>query len=69
MRVTYDRASNAVYIYLKERSQECKVAKTYLCDPIEVNGQINLDFDGNNVLIGIEVLDADKMLPEELLDI
>jgi uncharacterized protein YuzE len=28
---------------------------------------INLDFDENNILVGIEVLDASKKLPKEVL--
>jgi uncharacterized protein YuzE len=37
------------------------------CDPLEVNGQINLDFDDSGRLIGVEVLDARRLLPGELL--
>ncbi|MFF8315561.1 DUF2283 domain-containing protein [Streptomyces bobili] len=40
----------------------------YPCDPIEVNGMINLDFDADGVLIGIEVLDARSKLPRHVLD-
>lgn len=40
----------------------------YFCDPKEVNGMINLDFDGGGNLVGIEVIDASKKLPKELID-
>ncbi|WP_185011044.1 DUF2283 domain-containing protein [Crossiella cryophila] len=38
------------------------------CDPIEVDGMINLGFDGDGRLIGIEVLAATSKLPRRLLD-
>lgn len=67
MRVTYDPKADAAYIYLG--SKEAKAKKTYPCDPLEVNGMINLDFDENGILIGIEILDARAKLPKEILDI
>jgi len=41
--------------------------KTYCCDPKEINGMINLDFDKNGKLLGIEIIGADKKLPESIL--
>lgn len=67
MRVTYDRSANAAYIYLVPTIANGQIAKTYACDPIEIVGQINLDFDASGQLLGIEVLDADRLLSEELL--
>jgi uncharacterized protein YuzE len=40
----------------------------YACDPVEVGGMINLDFDEAGFLVGIEVLAASKKLPRYLLD-
>ena len=68
MRVTYDKASDAAYIYLVS-IPDGGVAKTYPCDPVEVRGMINLDFDNDGRLLGIEVLDASSRLPKELLAI
>lgn len=34
-----------------------------------MNGEINLDFDNQGKLVGIEILDADKKLPSEILEI
>jgi uncharacterized protein YuzE len=68
MRVTYDRAADAAYIYLREievggsKEQctvECKSAK----------GMIVLDIDGEGRLIGIEVIGARGGLPKELLSL
>jgi uncharacterized protein YuzE len=40
----------------------------YPCDPVEVGGMINLDFDEHGRLIGVEVLAANKKLPQFLLE-
>ena len=67
MRITYDRSTDAAYIYLVPMIDPGGVKKTYSCDPAEVNAEINLDFDGSGRLIGIEVLDASRKLPRDLL--
>ena len=74
MRATYDRTANAAYVYLTEGRQpsaatfEVRGAKMTRkgrkC--LEING-INLDFDADGVLLGIEVLGAKSRLPPELL--
>lgn len=68
MKITYDRSADAVYIYLSEKIENGGVFKTYPCDPLEVDGIINLDLDGENKLVGIEILSASKKLPPELLE-
>jgi uncharacterized protein YuzE len=68
VRITYYQSSNSAYIYFKDISPG-GVAKSYPCDPLAVNGMINLDFDAQDRLIGIEVLDARGKLPSELLEI
>jgi uncharacterized protein YuzE len=40
----------------------------YPCDPVDVGGMINLDFDGDGRLVGVEVLAASSKLPQYLLD-
>ena len=67
MKLTYDRSVDAAYIQLSRRRTAGSVTKTYPCDPLEVGGEINLDFDSEGRLIGIEILDASKRLPAELL--
>lgn len=66
MKVTYDKNADAAYIYLKDIPPG-GVKKTYSCDPSEIDGMINLDFDAEGVLVGIEVLDASKKIPKEYL--
>lgn len=54
MKIEYDKEVDALYI----RIQEKDVARTQ-----EVSDGVNLDFDGENRLIGLEVLDASKRYP------
>ncbi len=61
---TYDRQVDAAYIRLKEIAPG-GVAKTYTCDVDEVGGEINLDFDQNGRLVGIEILGAFALLPAD----
>ena len=67
MRVRYDSSVDAAYIQIADEIGLGGVASTYLCDPREVQGMINLDFDASGRLIGIEVMDASKVLPPEAL--
>lgn len=66
IKITYDKAADAAYIFLQDIGTD--VEKTYLCDPKEINGMINLDFDKNGQLVGIEVMDASKKISKELLN-
>lgn len=68
MKIIYDKKADAAYIYFTNKIEPGWVAKTYPCDSKEVNGMINLDFDFEGKLGGIEVINANKKLPKELLD-
>ncbi|GAA1331479.1 DUF2283 domain-containing protein [Saccharothrix algeriensis] len=68
VRVTYDRRANAAYIYFTDPRVHTQVARMHPCDPVEVEGMINLDFDESGFLVGVEVLDASSKLPKYLLD-
>ena len=71
LKATYDRQANAAYIYFGDPLQAGApgaAVKTYTCDPITVNGMINLDFNKEGRVIGIEILDARSRLPSYLLD-
>ncbi len=67
MKITYDPSTDAAYIYLVPKIETGGVNATYCCDPLEINGQINLDFDASGRLVGIEVLGASRKLPADLL--
>lgn len=68
VRVTYDPIVNAAYVYFTNPQLPVQSADTYPCDPIDVDGMINLDFDAEGRLIGIEILAADTKLPRHMLD-
>ena len=67
MKIRYDTYADAAYIYLVDEIKYGGAARTYPCDPLQVNGMINLDFDADGRLVGIEVLDASKKLHKEIL--
>lgn len=62
MKIEYDKDANAAYIYIVENIAVDEAVKT-----IELNDNIILDFDKNGKLLGIEVLNASKVLNKELL--
>jgi uncharacterized protein YuzE len=67
MNIQYDSKVDAAYIQIVELIEPGMVASTYLCDPAEVGGMINLDFDANGRLLGIEVIGASTLLSEKVL--
>jgi uncharacterized protein YuzE len=67
VRATYDREANAAYIYVVDKIEDGGVARTYCCDPQEVDGMINLDFDFAGRLLGIEIIPARSYLSESFL--
>ncbi|TDB82843.1 DUF2283 domain-containing protein [Actinomadura sp. KC216] len=71
LKVTYSQQADAAYIYFEDPARAGApgtAAKTYPCDPIAVDGMINLDFDKEGRVIGIEILDARSKFPSYLLD-
>jgi uncharacterized protein YuzE len=66
MRVTYDPEVDAAYIYFREIEIGGAVYTYPAKTEIETD-MINLDFDREGRLIGIEVLSASRHLPPELI--
>lgn len=54
MKITYDKKTDALYIYLIEGEQQCKT--------VRLTDEIALDFAKEEQLIGIEILDAKETL-------
>ena len=54
MKITYDPEVDAMYIYLVEGKHECRT--------VQLNDDINLDFGAAEMLVGIEILDASRVL-------
>lgn len=67
MKLRYDSSVDAAYISLLADNEASSFGFTYACDPSVVKGQIHLDFDVKGHLIGIEILQASKMLPPSIL--
>jgi uncharacterized protein YuzE len=68
MKVKYDRDVDAAYIYLVDEIPAGGVARTISVDPQTIDGMVNLDLDDQGRILGLEVLDASKLLPPELLE-
>jgi uncharacterized protein YuzE len=56
MRVTYDPAADAMYLYLTERAEGPEAARTE-----EVAPGLMLDFDSDGRVVGIEMLSGSKL--------
>lgn len=68
MDLEYTEDVDAAYLKLIDEIGAGGVAMTYPCDPNAVNGEINLDFDSEGCLVGLEVLDASRLLRSETLE-
>jgi uncharacterized protein YuzE len=68
LRVTYDPEANAAYIYFVPEIKFGGVARTVPVDGGDHPWMVNLDVDSEGRLLGIEVLDARRLLPVALLD-
>ena len=62
MKFEYDEEVDAAYIYLKYPIKHGEAKKT-----ITLNDNIVVDFDQNDKLIGVEILNASKVLAEKVL--
>ena len=62
MKLEYNKEANAAYIYLKECIATGEVKRT-----VSINQEINLDFSADDHLLGIEILNAKKYLPDEAI--
>jgi len=62
MRIEHDKEVDAAYIYATESIGDREAVKT-----IELNENIILDFDKDDNLLGIEVLNASKVLSRDIL--
>ncbi len=62
MKIQYDRKVDAAYIYVQFPIKHGEVKKT-----VSITDDIAIDFDAQGKLLGVEVLDASKLLKKELL--
>ena len=61
MKFEYDKEVDAGYVYLEFPIKEGEAKKT-----IELNENIILDFDKKGKLLGLEILDASKVLNKKV---
>lgn len=62
MKFEYDKEVDAAYIYLQFPIKEGEVKKT-----LELNPDIILDYDKDSKLIGVEILNASKIVKKDIL--
>ena len=62
MKIEYDKEVDAAYIYLKTTIKDGEVKET-----IELNDNIVLDLEEKGKIIGIEILEASKVLNKKAL--
>ena len=67
MRMEYDSEADAAYVYFQDDIPAGAVARTISVDPQAIKGMVNLDLDDEGRIVGLEVLDASKLLPFEFL--
>ena len=63
MKLEYDKEVDAAYIYLEYPIKEGSVKKT-----VEAGDNIILDYDSKGKLIGVEILEASKVLSKKALE-
>ncbi|MEK7062540.1 MAG: DUF2283 domain-containing protein, partial [Patescibacteria group bacterium] len=56
-KITYDKVADAMYVYLRE----AKVARTKV-----LSQYLLIDVDSRNIPIGVEILDASKILKNKV---
>jgi len=62
MKITYDKKADAAYIYIEYPIEKGEAKKT-----IELNDNIIMDFNEEDKLLGIEVLNASAVLNKEVV--
>lgn len=65
MRMTYDSEANAAYMYLTDFIEPGQVAATQVSGIQLDMASINIDFDADGRVLGIEMLGADRILRQE----
>ncbi|MEO9325363.1 DUF2283 domain-containing protein [Nocardioides sp. C4-1] len=68
VRITYDSVANAAYVYLTDSIAPGQVATTQDADIRLDMASINVDFDADGRVLGIEVLGADRILRPETVE-
>ncbi|MDP3917000.1 MAG: DUF2283 domain-containing protein [Nanoarchaeota archaeon] len=62
MRFEYDKEADAGYIYIEYPIKDGEAKKT-----IQLNENIILDFDAKDKLLGVEILNASKVIDKKVI--
>ncbi|MBS3137605.1 DUF2283 domain-containing protein [Candidatus Woesearchaeota archaeon] len=62
MKFEYDKEVDAAYVYLQYPIKDGEVKKT-----VEVDDNIILDYDKSGKLVGVEILNASKVMNKKML--
>ena len=62
MKLEYDKEVDAAYIYIQYPIKDKMAKKT-----IELNENIIIDFDNKGKLLGVEILNASKVMEKKVL--
>ena len=60
MKIEYDKEADVAYIYLKYPIKDGECKKT-----VRLNEDVSLDYDSSGKLLGLEILNARKILSKE----
>ncbi|HLD15129.1 MAG TPA: DUF2283 domain-containing protein [Candidatus Nanoarchaeia archaeon] len=63
MKLEYDKEVDAAYIYIKYPIKDGECAKT-----IELNDNIFIDYSKDGRLLGVEILNAKKILGKKVIE-
>ena len=67
MRLTYDPAADAAFVYLVDGIRPGQAPRSLMCDLEIREGAVILLLDNDDHLLGLEVLGASRLLPADLL--
>lgn len=67
MRLTYDPEADAAFVYLVDRIGPGEAPRSMICDLEIEQGAVILLFNKDDEIVGLEVLGASRLLPEEIL--
>lgn len=67
MRMHYDQTANSAFLQLSDQAVNRERSRTVALDPWVVDGLVNLYFDDQGRIVGVEFCEASELLPPETL--
>lgn len=65
--MTHDPEADAAYIYLSDPIEPGGVSQSRVLDHYTTGASVTLDFDGDNRLLGIELLGFSLLVPTDVV--